>query len=71
MKNTSENFRKRQRHISFSTDVTKLNTVENTIDEIHKIYKNVSGCVSPGPDIVVNSAGRLPKACLTTNLKVC
>ena len=53
-----------------STDVTKINTVKNTMDEIHNIYKNVSECISPVPDIVVNSAGSLTRACLTTNLEV-
>ena len=70
MKDTGDNVRKRQRHMFLSTDVTKIITVKNTMDEIHNIYKNVSGCISPGPDIVVHSAGSLTRACLTTNLAV-
>ena len=51
------------------TDIAKSDSVQNTINEIQEVFRDINGCV-PTPDIVVNSAGRLPKACLTTALPV-
>ena len=59
----------KQYHLCQSTDVTRSDSVQTTIDKIRKVYRDIGGCV-PTPDIVVNSAGRLPKACLTTTLPV-
>ena len=60
---------KQKQHISCTTDVGVSDSVANTMRTIHNTYSEVSGCI-PTPDIIVNSAGRFPKASLTTTLSV-
>ena len=57
------------KHISCNTDVTNSESAEDTFAEIRQNYKTARGSYI-SPDIIVNSAGRLPKACLTTKLSV-
>ena len=57
------------KHISCNTDVTNSESAENTFAKIRQSYKTARGDYIL-PDIIVNSAGRLPKACLTTKLSV-
>ena len=55
------------KHISCNTDVTNSESAENTFAKIRQSYKMDRGKYI-SPDIIVNSAGRLPKACPTTKL---
>ena len=57
------------KHISCNTDVTNSESAEDTFARIRQSYKTARGDYI-SPDIIVNSAGRLPKACLTTKLSV-
>ena len=57
------------KHISCNTDVTNSESAENTFAKIRQSYKMDRGKYI-SPDIIVNSAGRLPKACPTTKLSV-
>ena len=57
------------KHISCNTDVTNSESAEDTFAKIRQSYKTARGDYI-SPDIIVNSAGRLPKACLTTKLSV-
>ena len=57
------------KHISCNTDVTNSESAEDTFAKIRQSYKTARGD-HISPDIIVNSAGRLPKACLTTKLSV-
>ena len=57
------------KHISCNTDVTNSESAEDTYARIRQSYKTARGDYI-SPDIIVNSAGRLPKACLTTKLSV-
>ena len=57
------------KHISCNTDVTNSESAEDTFARIRQGYKTAGGDYI-SPDIIVNSAGRLPKACLTTKLSV-
>ena len=62
-------FQEKRLMISCATDVGNLKSVEETMQEIRNMCNGWSGCISV-PDIIVNCAGKLPKACLTTSLPV-
>mgnify|MGYP001360754871 CR=1 FL=1 len=57
------------KHISCNTDVTNSVSAEDTFARIRQSYKTAGGDYI-SPDIIVNSAGRLSKSCLTTKLSV-